>query len=186
MDWQKVNSLLAEMEAEGQALLGASGVPAEQIDQRREADIRYVGQGHEVRVPLPTGSLTSNSATAITTAFEAVYRRLYERLSQSVPLEIINWRVTSSGPMPEVNLRVERTESTATQAARKGSRKAYIPELGGYSSIPVYSRYNLPPGTNLPGPAIVEERESTIVVGPDCHFTIDEQWNLIVELEPGK
>lgn len=188
LDWQKVHALLTEMEAEGQALLEASGVPAEQIQHRREADIRYVGQGHEVRVPLPTGQLDHSSAPAIIAAFEEVYRRLYERLSQSVPLEIINWRVASSGPIPQVNLQVKQavdvTFSSPTSPVRplQRSRKAYFPELGGYRDIPVYSRYHLPPGTSLPGPAIVEERESTVVVGSDSRFSIDEQWNLIVEL----
>ena len=184
LDWQKANTLLAEMEAEGQALLEASGVSAEHIRHRREADIRYIGQGHEVRVPLPDGQLDSGSACTIITAFEAAYRRLYERLSHSVPVEIINWRVISSSPMPEVRLQVTGIEKTATQAAQKRSRKAYFPELGGYHDVPVYSRYHLLPGTSLSGPAIVEERESTVIVGPDSRCSIDEQWNLIVELEP--
>jgi N-methylhydantoinase A len=188
LDWQKVHTLLSEMEAEGQALLEASGVPTEQISHRREADVRYVGQGHEVRVPLPTGELDSSSTSTITTAFEEIYRHLYERLSQSVPLEIINWRVISSGPIPAVSLQVNQAVGTAFSNPAspvrpvQQRRKAYFPELGGYQDIPVYSRYNLVPGTSLPGPAIVEERESTMIVGPDSCFSIDEQWNLIVEL----
>jgi N-methylhydantoinase A len=170
------------METEGQALLETSGVPAEHISYRREADIRYVGQGHEIRVPLPAGQLDSDSVPALTASFEEVYRRLYERLSQSVPIEIINWRVTASSPMPEVRLQILSAENTAAQATRKGSRQAYFPELGGYRDIPVYNRYGLLPGTSFTGPAIVEERESTVIVGPDSRFRIDEQWNLIVEL----
>ncbi|OLC60116.1 MAG: methylhydantoinase [Ktedonobacter sp. 13_1_40CM_4_52_4] len=181
LDWQKANMLLAEMEAEGQALLEASDVQTGQISHRREADIRYVGQGHEVRVPLPDGQLDSSSISTITTSFEEVYRRLYERLSPSVPIEIISWRIISSGPKPEVRLEVPHTESKTAQAALKGRREAYFPELGGYSTIPVYDRYRLFPGENFSGPAIVEERESTIIVGPDRHFRIDEQWNLIIE-----
>ncbi len=182
LDWQKANTLLAEMEAEGQKLLEAANVPAEHISHRHQADIRYVGQGHEVRVPLPAGQLDSSRASTIITSFEEVYRRLYERLSPSVPVEIINWRVISSGPTPEVHMRVERNEPIAAQAARKGSRKAYFPELGGYRDIEVYDRYSLLPLTSLVGPAIIEERESTVIVGPDNRFRIDEQWNLIVEL----
>jgi N-methylhydantoinase A len=181
LDWQKANMLLAEMEAEGQALLEASDVLIGQISHRREADIRYVGQGHEVRVPLPDGQLDSSSISTITTSFEEVYSRLYERLSPSVPIEIISWRIISSGPKPEVRLQVPHTESKTAQAALKGRREAYFPELGGYSTIPVYDRYRLFPGENFSGPAIVEERESTIIVGPDSHFRIDEQWNLIIE-----
>ena len=135
-------------------------------------------------MPLPPGELDSGSVPAIVSAFEEVYRRLYERLSQAVPLEIINWRVISSSPQPEIRLQVAVEEHTATQSARKGSRKAYFPELGGYHDVPVYSRYSLPPGTSITGPAIVEERESTMIVGPESHCSIDEQWNLVVVLEP--
>ena len=75
-----------------------------------------------------------------------------------------------------------RNEQTVAQTAWKGSRKAYFPELGGYHEVPVYNRYALLPGTSFTGPAVVEERESTVIVGPDCPFRIDEQINLIVEL----
>jgi len=205
LDWQKANALLSEMEAEGQALLEKSGVLPEQVSHQREADIRYVGQGHEIQVPLPVGQLSSDSVSTIVSLFEEAYRRLYERLSQSVPVEIINWRVTSSSLAPRVRLQVasapihpsndaarlaqraqegckERDEQTVAQTAQKGSRMAYFPELGGYHDIPVYNRYGLLPGTNFTGPAIVEERESTVIVGLDHRFRIDEQQNLIVEL----
>src|SRR5438874_6110826 len=159
MDWQQANALLAEMQAEGQALLEQSGVSPEQISHRRVADMRYVGQGHEIQVPLPDGRLSGESVSGIVSSFEEVYRRLYERLSQSVPIEIINWRITSSSPAPQVRLQVAGDEQTAAQTARKGSRKAYFPELGGYHDTPVYNRYGLLPATSFSGPAIIEERE---------------------------
>ncbi len=180
VDWQKANTLLSEMEAEGQALLEGSGLAPENIQYRREADIRYVGQGHEIRVPLPLGRLDNNSAQMITTAFEEVYQRLYERLSLAVPLEIINWRVTASGPKPEIRLRMPDASQKTLQEAKKGSRPVYFP--GRYRDVAVYDRYLLAPGAGFAGPAIVEERESTVIVGQDCYCSIDEQWNLIVDL----
>ena len=180
LDWQKANTLLSEMELEGQELLQASGVPTGQISYRREADMRYVGQGHEIHVPLPSGQLDNASIPLLTSSFEEVYRRLYERLSPSVPIEIINWRVTASGPTPEIRIQLPRAEHTAAQEARKGNRKVYFP--GGFRAVPVYDRYHLLPGMSFTGPAIVEERESTVIVGPDSRFRIDEQWNLVVEL----
>ena len=182
MDWPRANALLAEMEAEGQALLEQSGVLPGQVSHRRIADIRYVGQGHEIQVPLPDDQLDSESISAILTSFEETYRRLYERLSESVPVEIINWRVISSSPAPQVRLQAARDEQAGVSSARKGSRRAYFPELGGYVDTLVYDRYGLLPGSGFNGPAIVEERESTVIVGPDCRFHIDEQLNLIVEL----
>jgi len=182
LDWRQANLLLGEMEAEGRALLEKSGVLPEHISHRRVADARYVGQGHEIQVPLPPGQLSSDSVSTIIGSFEEVYRRLYERLSPSVPVEIINWRVTSSSPVPQVRLRVTSNEHAVAQTVQKGSRRAYFPELGGYRDIAVYNRYGLLPGTSFAGPAIVEERESTVIIGPDCRFHIDMQRNLIVEL----
>ncbi len=183
LDWQKANALLAEMEAEGQALLEQSGVPSEHIGHQRMADIRYVGQGHEIQVPLPGGQLDGESIPDMMRSFEETYRRLYERLSESVPVEIINWRVISSSPAPQVRLRASENGQSNASMARKGSRKAYFPELGGYVDTAVYDRYALSPGASFSGPAIVEERESTVIVGPDGRFRIDEQLNLIVELQ---
>jgi N-methylhydantoinase A len=182
LNWQRANSLLGEMEAEGLALLKASGMPPEHIRYRREADMRYAGQGHEIRVPLPPGQLDSSSVPAIIASFEEVYRRLYERLSRSVPVEIVNWRVTASGPIPDVRLNMPAADHSADQDIRKGSRQAYFPELGGFATVPVYDRYRLLPGTRFAGPAIIEERESTVIVGPGHHCHIDEHWNLIVDL----
>lgn len=183
LDWEQANRLLVEMENEGQRLLEASGVPETQISHRREVDIRYVGQGHEIRVPLPMGRLDDASISVITASFEEVYRRLYERLSQSVPIEIINWRVISSGPSPAVRLHVSSAERKEGRHALKGKRKAYFPELGGYQDTPVYDRYQLLPGEHFSGPAIIEEHESTTIVGPESCFHIDEQWNLVVALQ---
>ena len=182
LDWQEVNALLSEMEREGQELLENSGVLSADITHHRIADIRYVGQGHEIQVPLPPGQLSSESIPAITHSFEEIYRRLYERLSSSVAIEVINWRVTSSGPSPRVYLRETEDEPRDAQTAQKGSRSAYFPELGGYGTIPVYDRYALMTGASFTGPAIIEERESTVIVGPDSRCRIDGQRNLIVEL----
>jgi N-methylhydantoinase A len=182
LDWQQANVLLGEMEAEGRTLLEKSGVLPEHISHRRVADARYVGQGHEIQVPLSPGQLSSDSVSTIIGSFEEVYRRLYERLSPSVSVEIINWRVTSSSPVPQVRLQVTSNEQVLAQIAYKGSRRAYFPELGGYHDVAVYNRYGLLPGTSFSGPAIVEERESTVIIGPDCRFHIDMQLNLIVEL----
>src|SRR5581483_2558923 len=121
----------------------------------------------------------------ITASFEEVYRRLYERLSPSVPLEIINWRVTASSLSPQVRLQLPRAEKKDGQIASKGRRQAYFPELGGFCDVTVYDRYRLLPGIHLPGPAIIEERESTVIVGPESRFSIDEQWNLVIEFPLG-
>ena len=179
LDWDKANGLLDEMRAEGQQLLEESGVASDAITYRREVDMRYVGQGHEIPVPLPDGPLDASHASALQSAFEEVYRELYERLGPPVPLEILNWRVVASGPRPDVRLQMQKASEGD---AIKGKRSAYFPEAGGFVATPIYDRYRLAPGAEFVGPAIVEERESTVIVGPGARCKIDEQWNLVVEL----
>ncbi|MEP7199009.1 MAG: hydantoinase/oxoprolinase family protein, partial [Chloroflexota bacterium] len=173
LDWTRANALLAEMEAEGQALLTSSGVPPDGITHRREADMRYVGQGHEIRVPLPDGALDAAHVPTLLAAFETVYRELYERLGPPVPLEILNWRVVSSGPRPDLRLRVTSSGNGEAHTALKGERAAYFPEAHGFVPTRVYDRYHLAPGAAFAGPAIVEERESTVIVGPGARCRVD-------------
>jgi N-methylhydantoinase A len=183
LDWQRVNRIFDEMEAEGRSVLTRSGVPADQIQYARTADMRYVGQGHEVRVPIPTGQLDESSREGMFRAFEEVYQTLYQRTGPSVGLEVINWRLIVSGPRPTLNLATDSAaEQTASaEAALKGQREAYVHEERGYRPVPVYDRYKLGSGATFMGPAIVEERESTVIVGPRGRVTIDELRNLRVD-----
>jgi N-methylhydantoinase A len=173
LDWERADAVLGEMEAEGVAVLVSSGVAETDVTHVREADMRYLGQGHEIRVAWPQGRDTEG----VRAAFEAEYERLYGRLGpEGVPLEIISWRVQSSGPRPDVELAVAGEAGDA----RKGERQAWHPELGGLTATTVYDRYRLAPGARIDGPAIVEERESTLVIGPGGSAIVDERWNLVV------
>ena len=185
LDWQFANRVLDEMAAEGRKVLEGSGLSAGEIAYQRTADMRYVGQGHEVSVVVPDGTLGSEQLPQITAAFEDTYRKLYGRKGPEVPLEVINWRVVASGPRVDMDLKLPRAASESAQA-RKGSRLAYFPEHGGYVATPVYDRYALTPGMHVAGPAIVEERESTLIVGVRGHARIDERLNVIVEFVDGK
>jgi N-methylhydantoinase A len=184
LDWDQVNEIFADMEAEGRDVLTRSGVSAEQIQYSRTADMRYIGQGHEVRVPIPNGRLNAESGPGILAAFERVYEQLYQRTGPSVGLEVINWRLVVSGPKPELNLAADSSRTVGSaESALKGQRDAYIHEERAYRPTPVYDRYRLQPGTTFSGPAIVEERESTVIVGPRANVSIDELRNLRVEFE---
>ena len=185
IDWERANTLFGEMEASGEALLSDSGVAAENITHRREVDIRYVGQGHEIRVQVPTGRLDASHIDQLTADFDRVYVELYERSGPPVPIEILNWRVISAGPKPDVRLQVNDSQYshiTDVSDAIKGSRQAYFPETNGFTDTPIYDRYPMKPGMSFTGPAIVEERESTVIIGPDAQCHIDEHYNLVIKM----
>ena len=184
-DWRLANQLLDVMAEEGRTVLEGSGLSAKEIRYQRTADMRYVGQGHEVSVRLPNGVLDEQHVPRITAEFEETYRGLYGRKGPDVALEIINWRVVASGPRPQMNLQLPRRTSDRGDA-RKETRRAYFPEFSGFVETAVYDRYAFQPGVEFTGPAIVEERESTLIVGPRGRARVDENLNVIVEFSDGK
>ena len=185
-NWQQITRLFGEMEAEGRRILRGAEVPDEAVGIRRTAEMHYTGQGHEVEVEVPEGALDPSSLAAITANFEAAYRTLYSRIPMGVPIEALNWRVVVSGPAPDITVSGAKPGAAAAGSAKpapKGTRKAYFAEARGYVDTPVYDRYALTPGAALAGPAIVEERESTTVVGPGARVTVDARLTLVLEGE---
>ena len=181
-DWGALNRLFAEMEDEGRELLARAGAARESVRVSRIAEMRYVGQGHEVEALTPPGRLSAESLPAITAAFEAAYRALYHRVPQGVPIEALNWRVTVAAPAPSLTFGGAVAGGAAAPDAVKRTRRAWFAEANDWVETPVYDRYALGPGTTFGGPAIVEERESTAVVGPGARCRVDERRTLVVEL----
>jgi N-methylhydantoinase A len=181
LDWTLVGRLLQDMEDEGRNLLRQAGVSDADIKVERAADTRLIGQAHEITVELPGAAPVGGDEGRLEEAFEATYTGLFGRTPPNVPIEVVSWRVRLAGPRPELRLSVSAAAGDASEAL-KGERQAYFPELGGDHSTPVYDRYKLAPGAELRGPAIVEERESTVVIGPRGAARVDDVLNLIVEL----
>jgi len=143
--------------------------------------MRYSGQGHEINISIPAGSLGEHSIAEIEKAFLAEYEIRYGRSLEKISMETVTWRVLVQGPDPNVNLQLQRTGVQAEPF--KGERPVYFPHLGTVPiSTPVYDRYLLKPGQEFSGPAIIEERESTTVMGPNSTGKVDELGNLIIDL----
>ena len=179
-DWSQVNRLFDEMESEGRRILARAGVATSDIMFRRTAEMRYTGQGHEVEVAVPSGELGAPSLGELVSRFEAAYRALYGRTPLGVPIEALNWRVVVRGPAPEISMGAAAAQGPGTDGI-KTARPAYFPETGGYAETPVYDRYHLKAGMTFNGPAIVEERESTTLIGPRARVSVDAQCNLLAE-----
>ena len=180
LDWDEVNRIFEEMERDGTDLLVGSGAGPDEISHTRIADIRYVGQGHEIRVPIPDGILTVDQRQTIYEEFERVYQGLYGREGPPVGFEALTWRVVSRGPRPVHTGSEPQDVSGDAGTARKGERLAYFPSAGGFVSTPVYDRYRLGTGATMTGPAIIEERESTAIIGPGGQLQVDDRLNIVV------
>ena len=189
VDWERVNELFAEMEEEGGRLLAEAG--ATRITHIRTADIRFVGQGHRISAPVPAGTLTADHQPLIRAEFHRVYRDLYGREGPPVELEVLSWRTASRGPRPPLpSVKAGGSAAADAGAARKGERPAFFvtgaAPRGEYVPTPVYDRYRLGPGATLRGPAIIEERESTAVIGPGGRVEVNHRLDLIATVPAGE
>jgi N-methylhydantoinase A len=182
VEWDEINQIYDELTRQGEAILLAADVPAAFIQYRRQADVRYAGQGHEVRIDIPSGRLDESSLATIRDTFGRAYIALYGRPGPDVDLEVMTWRVTVSGPKPELLLSSSNHRQVGN-VEPKGNRSAYFPEWREHRPVPVYDRYALSSSCVFEGPAIVEERESTVIIGPDARVTVDDSLNLCVELK---
>ena len=177
IDWARLNALYRDMEEEARRMLADAGVKSPLLV--RSADVRFVGQGFELPAKVSSGKLAPRSMQRIEASFHEVYKSVYEEVPGSLPVEAITWRLRASGPEPVVS-----ASFGVTQKVRKARapRRAFFPELKKFVETPVYERSALKASTRLRGPAIVEERESTAVIGPHGRVRVDRDLNLIIDI----
>ncbi len=180
LDWVRFEELFQTLERSALAVIAGTGMAPEAALVRRIADIRYVGQAFELVVDLPAGPYSAASEPALAAAFEASYLASFTRMPPSTPVEIINIRVAVTAEVPGSSLALGAPAPSGT--ALKGERSIYFPEWREHRPVAVYDRYALSAGMRLLGPAVVEERESTLVIGPGGRFEVAPSGNIIVEI----
>jgi N-methylhydantoinase A len=190
LDFARVTTLYDGLAAEAVAELAGVGVGAKDVTFEVRADMRYVGQGFEIVVPLSSGALAIDtlSVESLRAAYERAYLDAYARLIPGAPVEALSWRLTALGPAPPAAFLESGSGEGATAdaaVALKGERPAWFPEFEDYRAVPVYDRYRLRPGASFAGPAIVEERESTVVVVPGASCRVDAHVSLVIDLQQG-
>lgn len=176
-----VLDILGRLNDQAAQILAGAGVPGEEVHAEISADIRYVGQGYEIPVPIDRGVVESGPR-GLQAAFDAEYERVFGRAVSSVAAEVLTWRIRARGPSPVSDWHVGSTGTSDAGAALKGRRPAYFDAADRPIETPVFDRYRLGPGAQFSGPAIVEERESTAIVPPGAQATIDAFHNLLIEL----
>jgi N-methylhydantoinase A len=166
-----VESSFAELERIGAEELALEGLAGDQVEFVRQIDMRYVGQSYELTIP---------AGDDLVERFHAEHDRTYGFAAPAEPVELVRPFLTSVGRIAKPPLRVLEPGGDATPKER---RRVYFAEAGDYVDCPIYDRYALAGGATFPGPAVVEEFDSTTVVHPGFAVTVDENGNLIIEKE---
>jgi N-methylhydantoinase A len=183
-DWGAVDTVLKDLESQARAQLEEADVNPADVRLEAAADMRYVGQGYELTVPLPLDIVRGHDTAGLVEAFETEYRTRFDRVLHGMPAQVISWRLRAlSSPVVKT---VELATGAATYSvAPVGTRPAYFAEVGDYTDTPVYRRAHLAPGRTISGPALIEETESTVAVGPCGSVRVDDMGNLVMTITSG-
>ncbi len=161
LDAAAVNELMADMRREARTVV-ESGAFGAALTERRVAYMRYLGQGHEIAVPVEAGRLGPDDGRALQAAYDREYELLFKRTIPDADVEVLSWGLTVSTvetmPAAESGARMSASPEPA------GWRDIHDTEGGGAAKVPLYRRADLAAGDGLDGPAlIVEEQTSTFV-----------------------
>jgi len=181
-DFDEVEELFQGMEREGAAVLQKAG-STEEIQYERSLDMRFIGQGFETNITVDSRNFAEFSKEEIRRMFDEVYKSLYGRTYPESEVEFVSFRVRAK--LPERDFRLPKLEAKASSLkdAVKGQRLAYSPIARDFIPFTVYDRYSLFSKARFDGPAIIEERESTAIVGEDASVSMDEYGFLWISFE---
>jgi len=168
------------MTAEGARTMIEANVQSQDVGVERFMDLRHSGQGYQLTVSVPDGEITPAVLEAMATAFYEAHRQRFGHAHTTIPVELVTCRVTVHGRAATIPLPALAT-TDRSQPVQKARRSVYFPEVGDLDT-PVYDRTSLSPGQIFDGPAIIEERECTTVVGPSATVSIDQFGSVVMNL----
>jgi len=183
LDVAALDAEMVRIALDGEDLLAKAGVAFRETRHVFELDMLYLGQTHTVAVPLPVsleGDSTGVTTDTIRRAFEAAYTEVFGRLLDGIAIRVMNLRVAVIGVRPKFDLALLAPAAEGSvDAATIGTRRVWAD--GGWVEATVYERLALPVGAAVPGPAVLEQADTTIFIEPDLAGTVDRFGNLLIE-----
>jgi len=168
--------------AAARAVVEAAGLPVTGVETRFELDMHYAGQTHTVAVPLPVtvaDGTTGVTEAVLRAAFEAAYSAAFSRLLPGLGVRIVSLRTACIGHRPAFDLAaLAPPPGGSLDAAARGTRPVWFD--GGWQDAAIFARLDLPVGAAVPGPAILEQPDATIVVDPGLVARVDAFGNLVI------
>ncbi len=183
-DLERFNRDFDQMQAELIGRLTEDGLSEKDVRFQRAGDLRYLGQGYELRVPFDAGEITLDSLTAVWQRFHDSHAAEYGHAFETSPIEVVNLRLTAIGPSKALEL-PQYSGGETLEAAHLRTRDTVFRvdgQLGSFETQ-VYRRDLLPLGIDVPGPAILLQKDSTTVVPPKATAKTHPTGSVIITLE---
>jgi N-methylhydantoinase A len=173
--WDKLDTMIAEMAADGAAQLDEERIPEARRRFDVKLDCRYIKQYHEVSFLVPRELIATGDAAGIARAFHAEHNRLYgySLEQENTPVEIINVRVQAIGHTDKPTTREKPWGGADAAPALKGRRAVYVPERKVFEEVPIYDGHRMRYGNRISGPAMIEQETTAIFVSASFDCVVD-------------
>ena len=175
-----VADVFTDLRQQGTSALAAAGVALADMAFIQHVDLRYVGQSYELTLPYPDGEATGVDFGNLLQEFHGEHNRVYGHSVPGEPVETVNLRLTVLGTIVKPPLLEKDTNKRDLQGAQRDSRQVFFGETDGFVGCPIYDRCALGAGMEIPGPAIVEEYDSTTVIHPGYYAAVDQYGTLLI------
>jgi len=173
--------IFREMEEEGTAQLLEEKVTKDLIEISWSADLRYEGQSWELNIPVQRrDTMDQEALQRIGGTFHQLHQQVYSFSEPNGVVEFVNLRVRATGKNPTLALPKEAAPGRPGNPHPKGKRKVYF-EQAGWQETPVFERGDLPVGSKVVGPCIIEEQISTTLIPESYDALIDEYRNIVIQ-----
>lgn len=179
LDPGDLSAVFAAQVAEGRAMIGAEAVEARETRCLYSVDMQFIGQTHLLNVPLEHPDITREALRA---RFEQVYFDRFHVDLETIQANVVNANCSVIGARPALDLSalIDPSQRRATLAEAETGRRAVF--FDDWYETPVYWRDHLPEGFDLPGPAIVQQMDTTVLIEPGCHARGDAEGNIVIEV----
>jgi N-methylhydantoinase A len=180
---EHAESIFQELEAKAHDELKAEGMANTAARFARELDLRYTGQGYELRTPLDgllTDRLTAASMAAARARFDERHAQIHGHAAKERPVEVVSYRVRVRVTVPKYEPRSEPSSARPAAPVAKGKRRIHFGAMQSVEAT-LYERDKLDVGAAIAGPAIVEQFDATTVIPQGWTGRVDGYRNLILE-----
>ncbi|MDK3073742.1 hydantoinase/oxoprolinase family protein [Sedimentitalea sp. JM2-8] len=180
LDPDHLASVFAAQTAEGNAQIAQENIAVRAIRHVHSVDMQFIGQTHLLRVPLDSPDVTPQDLQAL---FEAAYFRRFRVELDNIRANLVNANTSVIGVRADLDLDalIDPAGRKATvQEAQSGQRPVFFD--GMWRDTPVYRRDHLPLKFSLPGPAILEQMDTTVLIEPGDTATADAGGNILIRI----
>ena len=180
LDFAEIDALYADMRGSALADFASIGIAESLLTFQPTVEMRYVGQYHEVEMDLPAEALNADNLPLLMENFHTKYHKLYTYSMKWREAEFLTFRLKVTAPPKPMQMTAEKQASGSVESARRGSRACLYAGSSERVDTPVYDWDKMRPGHKIAGPALVDDKTTTVLVVPNFTGEVDAYRNLVL------